>query len=114
MTLPLDPPIPLEEMSPEELSKWEQLMEDYADAHPLDSFDTMEEIRKLLNSSQIEAMHMLKKSSRFGVNCTYYQKAKLIFIRDHAGQLLSLLDQLNTEIKEENILHDRRHKELKS
>lgn len=88
--------------------RWEELLEEHAERHPTDAWDTLEEVRKLLNSSRIEAMAMIKKQSRFGDQCPYYLKAKLLFTRDEAGEILTLLDKLMEELKEEDTYVRRR------
>jgi len=89
---------------PDDLSDedWEEILEDHAEKHKTDSWDTLEQIRKLLNNSQLEAMSMIKKSSRFGSKCPYYIKSKKIFYRDSAAEILSLLEKFNREKEELN------------
>lgn len=101
MTLPLEPPKPIEDMTQEERKKWEKLTSEHKRSHEKDVWDKLEELRLILNKDQrIEAMAHLKKSSRFGVDCTYYLKAKALFMRDNAGEFLPLLEQILEELKE--------------
>lgn len=93
----IQPPKPLEEMTEEELEKWEELIENLNHS---DAWDTLEALRVALNSSHIEAMHHIKKQSRFGPYCHYYLKAKKLFYRDQAAGILALLDQVNKELNE--------------
>lgn len=95
----IQPPKPLEEMTTEERTHWEELLEDNEEAHLPTPWDTLETLRKLLNSSQLEAMHFIKKQSRFGNQCPYYLKALHLFNRDDRAAILSLLDQLRSELE---------------
>jgi hypothetical protein len=97
----VQPPKPIEEMTPAERERWEELLEDDETLHSPDVWDSMETLRKLLNSSQIEAMYFIKKQSRFGKACPYYKKAKILFDRDSRAAILSLLDKLRDELREE-------------
>lgn len=91
--------------------EWEEILEEYAEKHSHDIWDDVEQLRKLLNQdNRIEAMAHLKKSSRFGVNCTYYLKAKALFMRDTAGDFLTLLEHTYNKLKEEGY-YDRREQE---
>ena len=90
------PPKPIEEMTDEEKQKWEDLLEDLALSHIRTREDILEDLRVLLNNSQVQAMALIKKNSRYGVNCPYYLKAKAIYEKDNTAQHISfLLDQLN-------------------
>ena len=95
------PPKALEEMSREELEQWEDFLEDQETLHALDVWDDLETLRKLLNESQLEAMHFLKKQSRFGKQCPYYLKARIVFERDSRAAILSLLDKIREGIEAE-------------
>lgn len=100
MTKIVQPPKPLEEMTPDELSDWEDFLEDSEALHSLDVWDDLETLRKLLNESQIEAMHFLKKQSIHGRDCPYYVKAKLLFDRDSRADILSLLDKIRDQLED--------------
>lgn len=79
--------------------EWEDMLEDDAEIHALDHWDTLELLRKALNSSHIEAMHHLKKHSKYGKHCPYYIKAKTLFEKLESADILSLLDKLNKELE---------------
>jgi hypothetical protein len=85
------PPKPLEEMTEDEKRQWEDLLEDFAQSHPRTPEDVLDDIRRLLNESQIEAMATIKKHSRYGINCPYYLKAKKLYEIDNTAHKLSLL-----------------------
>ena len=80
---------------------WEDLLEEHAELHPTDNWDTMEQIRLLLNSSKLQAMHMIKKQSRLGNQCPYYIKARTLFDRETKAELFSLLEQFREEVENE-------------
>jgi heme-degrading monooxygenase HmoA len=98
MTKAMQPPKPIEEMTEAERERWEELLEEYADSHSHTEWDTLEDIRQFLNSSKIEAMHYIKKQSRYGINCPYYLKAKALFERDEAQHFFTLLEQFLKEL----------------
>jgi len=102
----IQPPKPIDTMTPEELERWEDLLESHAETHSTDCFDTLEELRKLLNSSKLEAMHMIKKQSRFGNQCPYYLKARSLFDRHERRDIFSLLEQFLNEAKTQGVLDD--------
>ena len=102
MSKTIQPPKDISLMSPSELEDWKTLLEETEELHRLDTFDKLETLRELLNSSQVEAMHFLKKQSRFGKQCPYYVKAKFLFNRDDRATILSLLEQLDSELRSED------------
>ena len=85
------------------LEDWEDYLESRKDLHKLDALDTLDQFRRLLNDSQIEAMALIKKRSQYGNECPYYLKAKQLFARDTATQLFSLLEQFTKELEEEDL-----------
>lgn len=95
----IQPPKPIEEMTPTEQEEWQEYI---SNLNHKDVWDTVEELRVALNSSHIEAMHYLKKQSVWGPNCSYYLKAKKLFYRDQVAPILSLLDQIQKELGELN------------
>jgi hypothetical protein len=96
------PPKPLDQMTPEELELWEDMIETSEDLRSLDVWDDLETLRELLNNSQLEAMHFLKKQSKYGRACPYYLKAKVLFDRDSRARILSLLEEIQQKLKTED------------
>lgn len=92
MTIELQKP---DDMSDED---WEDYLEERAAREDPDIWDSLEQLRQLLNSSPVEAMYYLHKHSRFGKQCEYYKKARRLLARDYEAQILSLLDEIQKNL----------------
>ena len=92
----------IELQKPDDMSDedWEDYLEERASRDVLDIWDELEDLRRELESSPVEAMSYLHKQSRFGKQCEYYKKARRLFIRDYQDRIFSLLDKIDSSRKE--------------
>lgn len=74
--------------------EYDRLEQQWDKLHERDFYDILEDIRRTLNSSEIEGMNIVKKSSKLGTVCPYYLQAKSIFKKDTETKLLKLLEEL--------------------
>lgn len=59
-----------------------------------DKYDRLELLRRALNSSHLEKMYVIKRSTALGPTCPYYLKARRLFIEGQEAEILSLLDKI--------------------
>lgn len=84
------------DMSDEELEAHEQ-----ATAVVEDKWDRLELLRRELNSSRVEQMYVIKRSTKLGPTCPYYLKAHRLFIQDQQKQILEKLRLLVSEFTDD-------------
>ena len=97
----ITPPKPIEEMTYQEKEQWERTLENDESLKEPNCWDTLEELRRTLNDSYCENMYYLKKHSKYGSACGYYQKALILFQRDQFAGISSLLDKFKEELEKE-------------
>lgn len=64
-----------------------------------DKYDRLDTLRKLLDSSHLEKMYVIKRSTALGPTCPYYLKARRLFIEQQEAEILSLLESVLQEFK---------------
>lgn len=66
-----------------------------------DRWDRLDKFRKLLNSSRLEQMYVIKRSQRLGPLCPYYKTSLRLFQRDQEQQILEEMKRVLEEFTNE-------------
>jgi hypothetical protein len=69
-----------------------------------DRYDRLELLRRALNSTHLEKMFVIKRSTAMGPTCPYYLKARRLFLEKEEAETLSLLESI---LKEFSLKEDR-------
>jgi hypothetical protein len=77
------------DMTDEELERHEKQTE-----VKQDRWDDLDKLRKLLNSSRVEQMYVLKRTTSLGPLCPYFIKSKRLFQEQEEKQILSMMEQI--------------------
>lgn len=77
----------------EELEKITKVVED--------KWDRLDIVRKLLNSSHLEKMYVIKRSQKLGPICPYYKKAKRLFVDTQQDLIIQKLREVLEEFANE-------------
>jgi hypothetical protein len=67
-----------------------------------DRLDRLELIRRALNSSRVEQIYSIKRSSNLGPQCPYYKKARRLFEENQQVALLQSFHDILKEFEEPN------------
>ena len=63
-----------------------------------DKWDRLDTLRKMMNASHLEKMFILKSTSNYGPECSYYKKAKKLFQEHHQQKMI--IDMMRECLKE--------------
>lgn len=67
----------------------------------VDTFDKLDILRGALNSSHVEKMYVIKRSTALGPTCPYYLKARRLFTEQQLKEIKFMIGELNRLLEEE-------------